>query len=111
MSAVTTHILDTSAGQPARGVPVRLHARGGDAWQPVAETATDSDGRARDLGPDRLEAGVYRLVFDTAAYFAATATPAFYPEVHVVFEIPDPEQHYHVPLLLSPYGYATYRGS
>lgn len=111
MSAVTTHVLDTSAGQPARGVPVRLEAREGGAWHPLAETATDADGRARDLGPDRLEAGVYRLVFDTATYFAATATPAFYPEVNVVFDIPDPEQHYHVPLLLSPYGYATYRGS
>lgn len=111
MSAVTTHILDTAAGHPAAGVPVRLEARTHGTWQRLADAATDADGRVRDLGPDRLEAGVYRIVFDTATYFAAARKAAFYPEVDVVFEIHDPEQHHHVPLLLSPYGYTTYRGS
>lgn len=111
MSAVTTHVLDTAAGRPAGGVPVRLETRTGDAWEPLGRAATDTDGRARDLGPERLEAGTYRIVFDTATYFAATGTAAFYPEVDVVFEIADVEEHYHVPLLLSPYGFTTYRGS
>lgn len=111
VSTVTTHILDTAAGHPAPGVPVRLDAREGDEWRTVAEAATDADGRARDLGPGHVEAGTYRIVFDTGTYFAATDRPAFYPEVVIVFEIRDPEQHYHVPLLLSPYGYSTYRGS
>lgn len=111
MSAVTTHILDTAAGRPAPGVPVRLDVRSGDGWRTLAEVATDGDGRARDLGPDHLDAGTYRIAFDTATYFAAMGSSAFYPEVDVVFEIADPEQHYHVPLLLSPYGYSTYRGS
>lgn len=111
MSAITTHILDTAAGRPAPGVPVRLETREDGGWRTLAEAATDADGRARDLGPGHVDAGTYRLVFDTGTYFAALQQPAFYPEVAVVFEIPDPEQHYHVPLLLSPYGYSTYRGS
>ncbi|MEP6695367.1 MAG: hydroxyisourate hydrolase [Pseudonocardiales bacterium] len=104
MSAVTTHLLDTMRGRPAAGVPVRLEHRDGTV---LAETITDDDGRATDLGPDRLGAGDYRLIFDTAALFDR----AFYPEVTVTFTIADPDQHHHVPLLLSPFGYSTYRGS
>lgn len=107
MSHVTTHVLDTTTGEPAHGVPVILRT---DAGQ-IAEGLTDDDGRIRDLGPDRLPEGDYRLVFDTDTYFAASGRPAFYPTVHIEFRITDTEQHYHVPLLLSPFAYSTYRGS
>ncbi|MBI4409047.1 MAG: hydroxyisourate hydrolase [Gemmatimonadetes bacterium] len=114
MSAITTHVLDTGLGRPAAGVPVRLeklceehgsHVLGGGT--------TDADGRLGELVPadQPLKAGTYRLTFDTAAYFRDQQREAFYPEVSVLFEIRDPGQHYHVPLLLSPYGYSTYRGS
>jgi 5-hydroxyisourate hydrolase len=106
-SAVTTHVLDTAAGRPAAGVPVRLERDG----TVLAASVTDDDGRARDLGPDRVEAGTYRLVFDTAAYFAATGRPCFFPEVGLAFRVTDPDQHHHVPVLLSPFAYSTYRGS
>lgn len=114
MSHVTTHILDTALGRPARQVPVRLEAaadRARSSWKPVAEGRTDDDGRVPDLGPDQLPAGYYRVVFDTAAYFEATGQRGFYPEATVVFDLTEPDQHYHVPLLLSPYAYSTYRGS
>jgi 5-hydroxyisourate hydrolase len=77
----------------------------------VASAVTDADGRVAELGPDRVEPGTYRLVFDTAAYFAATGQTGFFPEVSLVFTLTDPEQHYHVPVLLSPFAYSTYRGS
>ena len=114
MSPITTHVLDTSRGRPASGVPVRLERReGGGSWKVLSSSKTDADGRARDLLPEgsRLEKAVYRLVFDTAAYFTSIKTQGFYPEVAVLFEIKEPGQHHHVPLLLSPYGYSTYRGS
>ena len=112
MSAVTTHVLDTARGRPAVGVPVRLERVGGEAGaELLAEAVTDSDGRATALGPDRLPPGRYRLVFDTAAWFEAAQTPAFFPEVSVTFALTDPEEHYHVPVLLSPFAYSTYRGS
>ncbi len=109
MSQVTTHVLDTATGGPAPGVTVVLEH---DLADPpaVATGISDADGRVGDLGPDRLEAGTYRLRFHTGAYFAAIGAPAFYPEVSITFEITDAE-HYHVPLLLSPFGYSTYRGS
>jgi len=107
MSAVTTHVLDTATGRPAAGVPVRLEAAEGAAWVTVATAVTDADGRVRELGPERLAPGVHRLVFDTAAYLGDAA---FFPEVSVVFD-PAGGAHHHVPLLLSPYGYSTYRGS
>jgi 5-hydroxyisourate hydrolase len=110
VSAVTTHVLDTALGAPARGVPVVLSRRDGDAWIEVATGTTDPDGRIGDLTPEHVPHGRYRLVFDTAAYFTATLQPAFFPEVHVVFEVAD-GSHHHVPLLLSPFGYSTYRGS
>lgn len=112
-SSITTHVLDTAAGRPAAGVPVRLERWVGAAWSSLGQGITDADGRLRDLLPagQRVEAGRYRLTFDTGAYFRASGEPGFYPEVPVVFEIRDATQHHHVPLLLSRYGYSTYRGS
>jgi 5-hydroxyisourate hydrolase len=113
MSAITTHVLDTVRGRPAAGVPVELDVRAGDGWRPVGRGATDMDGRLRTLVPESivLDAGVYRLVFDTAQYFSGLGMPAFYPRVTVEFEVAAREASYHVPLLLSPFGYATYRGT
>ena len=114
MSAITTHVLDTSQGRPAAGVPVtlELEAAGGQ-WRTVGRGRTDEDGRLRSLLPPDFvfKEGVYRLTFDTSAYFDSRGQSAFYPEVSVVFMVQDAEQHYHVPLLLSPFGYSTYRGS
>jgi 5-hydroxyisourate hydrolase len=114
MSGITTHVLDTSAGRPARGVTVRLEVQmAGRGWVTLAERATDADGRVRDLLAEgaRVDAGTYRLTFGTGAYFAAQARETFFPEASIVFEVRDPSQHHHVPLLLSPFGYSTYRGS
>ncbi|MFO0677362.1 MAG: hydroxyisourate hydrolase [Polyangiaceae bacterium] len=113
MSGITTHVLDTAQGRPARGVPVRLDAWTGTAWKELGRGETDADGRKRDLLPagTAITAGRYRMFFDTGAYFAAAGTTSFYPEAAIVFEIHDPTQHFHVPLLLAPYGYSTYRGS
>jgi 5-hydroxyisourate hydrolase len=114
MSAITTHILDTSRGEPAGNVPVRLETQSADGnWNILGTGATDSDGRLRDLLPDDLplQPGLYRLTFDTAVYFEAQSLRSFYPHVVVVFTVHDGGQHYHVPLLLSPFGYSTYRGS
>ncbi|GAA0525150.1 5-hydroxyisourate hydrolase [Saccharopolyspora subtropica] len=111
MSAVTTHVLDAARGRPASGVAIRLEAAVAGSWEKVAEGHTDDDGRIRDLGPDQLDVGDYRLTFDTGAYFDAQGVATFYPQVQITFRITDPAQHYHVPLLLSPFAYSTYRGS
>jgi 5-hydroxyisourate hydrolase len=111
MSQVTTHVLDTARGVPAAAVPVRLERVSGAEPGEVARARTDADGRVRELGPGRLAPGAYRLVFDTAAYFTQQQTAGFFPEVAITFTIDGDGQHYHVPLLLSPFGYATYRGS
>ncbi|KAA5833493.1 hydroxyisourate hydrolase [Saccharopolyspora hirsuta] len=111
MSAVTTHVLDAARGKPAVGVAIRLEAAKGAEWEPLAEGRTDDDGRIKDLGPERLAAGDYRLTFDTGAYFEGQGTASFYPQVQITFRIADPEQHYHVPILLSPFAFSTYRGS
>jgi 5-hydroxyisourate hydrolase len=108
MANVTTHVLDSARGRPASGVGVRLESADGAE---VATGRTDDDGRIADLGPSDLAAGAYRLVFDTSGYFAATGQRAFYPEVVIAFTVDDPAEHYHVPLLLAPYAYSTYRGS
>jgi 5-hydroxyisourate hydrolase len=114
MSAITTHILDTTTGSPGIGIPVVLerktHASG---WQAIADGITDTDGRAKDLLPptEAFLPGHYRLIFDTAAYFAMRSIECFFPLVTVGFVVKDIAQHYHVPLLLSPFGYSTYRGS
>jgi len=110
MSHVTTHVLDATTGAPAVGVGVALHAHGADGPVEIARTVTDVDGRVADLGPDALEPGTYQVKFDTGGYFSAQERATFYPEVVVTFAIAGPE-HYHVPLLLSPFGYSTYRGS
>jgi 5-hydroxyisourate hydrolase len=117
MSAISTHILDIAQGRPASAVPVTLEIRregaGADGWERVAATETDADGRVKNLLPDgtALAAAVYRLRIDTGAYFKAQGIESFYPRVAIVFEVRDAAQHYHVPLLLSPFGYSTYRGS
>ena len=114
MSGITTHVLDTARGRPAAGVAVILEVQTGvGAWETVGRGETDADGRARSLSPAgaTLAEGVYRLTFDTGAYFGAQGVEAFYPSVSVAFRVRDASAHYHVPLLLSPYGYSTYRGS
>jgi len=128
VSAVTTHVLDTARGVPAVGVEVRLErvvragsgtgagpgadggaGRGGGE---IARGRTDADGRVRDLGPAELPAGTYRLVFDTGAYLAGQGhRAAFFPEVAITFALDGEPGHCHVPLLLSPFAYSTYRGS
>jgi 5-hydroxyisourate hydrolase len=113
MSTITTHVLDTARGRPASGVRVTLETRAGDGtWTVVGSGATDGDGRLRDLldAGALASPGVYRLRFDTGAYFASLGTESFYPEVTVEFQVRD-ARHHHIPLLLSPYGYSTYRGS
>lgn len=114
MSAITTHILDTALGRPAAGVHVMLDRRADDGtWETVGRGHTDHDGRLRTLypGSDPPTPGVYRLTFDTQRYFESLDVEAFYPEVVVVFETLAGETHYHVPLLLGPFGFTTYRGT
>ncbi|MGH9900256.1 MAG: hydroxyisourate hydrolase [Pyrinomonadaceae bacterium] len=114
MSAITTHVLDTSQGRPAGGVGVVLEIRIAPRdWKMLGRGTTDADGRLRTLLPpdSSLEAATYRLTFDTAGYFSAQGVEGFYPEVTVTFDVRDAGGHYHVPVLLSPYGYSTYRGS
>ena len=108
-SHVTTHVLDAARGRPAAGVAVRLESPAGDGWTVVASGVTDADGRISDLGPALLPEGVHRVVFDTGAWFGER--PTLYPEVVIVFEVADASEHYHIPLLLSPFAYSTYRGS
>lgn len=110
-SRVTTHVLDAVSGRPATGVPVTLEQEDGGSWVAVASGQTDADGRIADFGPVDLPAGAYRVTFDTGSYFAEKGQPAFYPEVVIMFTLDDESAHYHVPLLLSPYAFSTYRGS
>ena len=113
MSAITTHILDVSKGCPASGVSVVLEQQTATGWEIIGKGATDEDGRLRDLLDSEaiLQTGNYRLTFDTGNYFAQQQIEGFYPQVTVAFTVRDAAQHYHVPLLLSPFGYSTYRGS
>ena len=114
MSGITTHVLDLALGQPARGVSVRLEQHSATkGWVVLAEKRTDADGRVRDLlaAESKPATGRYRISFGTGEYFSGRGQACFHPEVTVAFEIDDPAQHYHVPLLVSPYGYSTYRGS
>ena len=112
MSPITTHVLDTARGCPAEGLPIRLEIREGDSWSQIAEGVTNADGRIADLmQPGDLAAKTYRMTFDTGRYFESAGTAGFYPYVSIVFQIEAPQDHYHVPLLLSPFGYSTYRGS
>ncbi|MFJ2506711.1 hydroxyisourate hydrolase [Arthrobacter citreus] len=109
-SRITTHVLDTSTGRPAPGIPVSLQIRGDLDWEELGTGTTDADGRIPDLGPQDLPSGSYRLEFATETYFAAAGTPSFFPSVTVTFTVAEQER-YHVPLLISPFAYSTYRGS
>ncbi len=108
MSYITTHVLDATAGAPAAGVAVTLATVAGE---PVATGVTNTDGRVADLGPEVLDPGHYRIDFGTGDYFAGRGLPTFYPEVSITFAVDAEQGHYHVPLLLSPFAYSTYRGS
>jgi 5-hydroxyisourate hydrolase len=113
MSPITTHVLDTSRGLPAAGVGVTLDRQTGpESWTELASGVTNAAGRLTDLvADDNFTAGIYRLRFATADYFQSLGVPCFFPEVQILFQLDDARGHLHVPLLLSPYGYTTYRGS
>jgi 5-hydroxyisourate hydrolase len=114
MKRISTHILDLTHGKPAIAVPVRLEKQNsaGD-WRQLTAARTDDDGRCLQLLPEGedLSAGVYRLTFDTASYFARQKVNTLYPVVEITFQAREDESHFHIPLLLSPNGYSTYRGS
>ncbi|WFD43616.1 hypothetical protein MPSI1_002279 [Malassezia psittaci] len=106
---ISTHVLDTSSGTPAKGVPFQLLSA--DDSQ-IAKGTTNADGRTQDLQGINLSSGTYRMIFDTTTYFTSqNIKDFFYPKVELYFTVTDPESHYHVPLILSPYGFSTYRGS
>jgi 5-hydroxyisourate hydrolase len=114
MKGISTHILDLVHGKPAKGVPVRLEKQNaaGD-WRLLAQARTDQDGRCAQLLPsgENVSPGIYRLSFDTGNYYGRQKIDTFYPVVEVIFQARDGELHFHIPLLLSPNGYTTYRGS
>ncbi len=114
MTRISTHVLDTAQGQPAKDIPVRLERRDASGmWRLLAAARTDQDGRCAELLPKKeaLTPGLYRLGFETATYFATRKLDGLYPLVEITFQVRDGERHFHVPLLLSPNGYTTYRGS
>jgi 5-hydroxyisourate hydrolase len=114
MSRISTHVLDTAKGIPAVGVPIRLERQESSSkWLFLGSSQTDQDGRCAQLLPDgaAIVEGVYRLTFDTATYFATCGVSGLYPAVKVLFRVQTGETHFHIPLLLSPNGYTTYRGS
>lgn len=112
MSGISTHILDTSVGKPAVGVPVVLDRADGQHWITVASCITDADGRCANLVlPENVHAGRFRLTFATAVYFAAHHKPSLYPEITIIFDVTSNHANYHIPLLLNPFGYTTYRGT
>jgi 5-hydroxyisourate hydrolase len=109
---ITTHVLDTARGRPAAGIKIALEIAGDVGWREIGGGHTDDDGRLRTLTPaGPVAVGHYRIRFDTGAYFAAQAIEGFFPVVEIHFEVRDGAAHHHVPLLLSPFGYSTYRGS
>ncbi|HEY6502647.1 MAG TPA: hydroxyisourate hydrolase [Chitinophagaceae bacterium] len=112
MSQLTTHILDTTKGKPAPGVPVILYQHKKEEWIEITKGITNNDGRIPDLLKKGviMEPGIYKLWFDTQSYFAKQSVQSFYPFVEISFRVAT-EEHYHVPLLLNPFGYSTYRGS
>ncbi len=113
MTKISTHILDASLGKPAANVPVRLERLQNSEWRLLNSTRTDAEGRCAQLlaQGEELTPGIYRIVFETAAYHAAQNTASLYPFVQVTFLLREGETHFHIPLLLSPNGYTTYRGS
>lgn len=112
MSQLTTHVLDTSKGKPAWGVAIHLYQKVGPDWIPFSKGITNSDGRLMNLlaEGEELPMAIFKLTFDTCHYFNAMDIECFYPSVEIIFEIKTLE-HYHIPLLISPFGYSTYRGS
>ncbi len=109
---ITTHVLDTSLGRPGRGIAVELERDDHGVWNLIGGGVTDDDGRLRTLTPPgHVLAARYRIRFVTGAYFEAQGTAGFFPVVEIQFTVVDGAAHYHVPLLLSPYGFSTYRGS
>ena len=112
MSQVTTHVLDTASGKPGKEISIRLMQQSSHEWNTIAQGITNGDGRIADLLPvgKILEAGVYKMVFETGNYYGANNIKTFYPTVEVIFSVAN-DSHYHVPLLISPFGYSTYRGS
>ena len=113
MHGLSTHVLDTSRGRPASGIHVLLETREENGWREIGRAMTDEDGRVRQLLPmgSALTTGIYRLTFEIETYFRTQGIQGFYPEASIVFHVRDANQHHHVPLLLSPFGYSTYRGS
>lgn len=113
MSTISTHVLDTARGKPAEGVPIMLEALGDPDWHKIGGGITNADGRIPSLltEVEELAIGVYRMTFDTYAYYQRFNTRTFYPMVRIMFEVFEAGEHHHVPLLLSPWGYSTYRGS
>jgi 5-hydroxyisourate hydrolase len=108
---ISTHILDTTRGKPASGVEVSLDCQENGAWTRVGQGSTDADGRCKTLLTDSPAPGVYRITFQIAPYFQGLGVEAFYPEVTIAFTVARGGEHFHVPLLLNPFGFATYRGS
>lgn len=114
MKSISTHVLDTSRGKPVPNIPVTLEMHSGKGqWKELATAVTNAEGRISPLLPKGsiLEAGRYRLTFATSSYFDSQGTKGFYPYISIVFEISEPNEHYHIPLLLSPFGFSSYRGS
>lgn len=114
MTGISTHVLDTARGIPARNVPIQLEQQqSSGSWQVIGSSRTDDHGRCNQLVSDgkRLVPGTYRLAFDTASYHSGQAVQGLYPIVHVTFSVREGETHFHIPLLLSPFGYTTYRGT
>jgi 5-hydroxyisourate hydrolase len=110
-SHITTHILDTTRGRPAVGIAVRLEARGPAGWNEIGSGLTNDDGRIGNLGPARLKVGTYRIAVDIGAYYRTSQIETFFTTVWLAFSLQEPAQHYHVPLLISPFAVSTYRGS
>jgi 5-hydroxyisourate hydrolase len=112
MSAITTHVLDTSRGRPAADLKIELHKKSGEDWKSIGAGITDENGRCNALlGETPLTAGTYRLTFHAGAYFQALRVETFYSDIPIIFEVRDARTHFHVPLLISPFGYSTYRGT
>lgn len=111
MSQLSTHILDTALGKPAVDVVIRLEQQIGEGWEIIAQGVTDVDGRLKDFGQERLAAGRYRLTAEIGEYFAATHRETLYPSAQIDFVITENGGHYHLPFLISPWSWSTYRGS
>jgi hydroxyisourate hydrolase len=112
MSQLTSHVLDTSTGKPAKNISAFLEKKSGTEWEKIGEAKTNDDGRITSLLNENtiLSNGTYRIIFNTSAYFKSESKTSFYPQVTIEFEITD-SSHYHIPLLISPFGFTTYRGS